>query len=332
MMAAMDRFECSSTSPKPGRRVVFVLLPNAHLLDLAGAAQAFYEADLLGGRYEVLFAGPEPAVTTAQGLRLADLAPLPEVGPGDVVAVPGTESGRLDGLGPAVPVGFLRAAEASGACVSSICTGAFALGHAGLLDGRQCTTHWKVVARLARDFPRARVLEDRLFVKDGPVYTSAGVASGIDLALSMIEDRDGPLVAARVARELVVYLRRNGARDQRSVFLEYRTHMHPGVHRVQDRLVSRPGETPALEELAEVAGMSPRNLTRRFRELTGVTLKEFSHRLKLEVARNLLCDPSLTVEAVAARCGFTDARQLRRLWRRHHHESPTAWRERELSA
>lgn len=331
-MAVMDRTEATPANPRLPRQILFLLLPNVHLLDLAGAAQAFYEADALGSSYRLRHVGVRPEVASAQGLGIAGLESLPEVEADDVVIVPGTDSGRLDGLAPAVPVDWLRSAHDAGATVCSVCTGAFALGIAGLLDGRVCTTHWKIVTRLAREFPRARVLEDRLFVKDGAVYTSAGVASGIDLALSMIEDQDGPLVAGRVARELVVYLRRNGSRDQRSVFLEHRTHLHPGVHRVQDRLVAHPGENPSLEELAEVAGMSPRNLTRRFRELTGITLKEFSHRLKVEVARNLLSDPSLTVEAVAARCGFEDARQLRRLWRRHFDSSPTTWREQELSA
>lgn len=313
------------------RRVLFLVLPHVHVLDLAGAVQVFFEASGLGGSYGLRYVGAGDSVVTAQGLRLAALEPLPEVDPGDVVFVPGTDSRRLGDLADHVPVRWLRSARDAGATVCSVCTGAFALGIAGLLDGRECTTHWKVAERLAREVPAARVLGNRLFVKDGRVYTSAGVASGIDLALSMIEDAHGPLVAARVARELVVYVRRDGSRDQRSVFLAYRTHLHQGVHRVQDWLVAHPGENPGLAELAAIAEMSPRNLTRRFREHTGVTLKEFSHHLKVEVARNLLHDPKLTVEAVAARCGFADGRQLRRLWHRHFETSPGEWRQRELA-
>ena len=148
----------------------------------------------------------------------------------------------------------------------------------------------------------------------------------------MIEHDHGPIVAARVARELVVYLRRNGSRDQHSVFLDYRTHLNPGVHRVQDWLVAHPDRKPSLAELATIARMSDRNLTRRFRELTGISLKEFSHRLKVGVAEALLNEPSLTIDAVAVRCGFEDGRQLRRLWKRHHGTSPAAWREKQRSA
>lgn len=332
-MADMDRTSLSRAPSSPARHdVAFLLLPHVHLLDLAGAAQAFYEADRLGGAYAIHHVGVEPAVASAQGLELSALAPLPELTAGDLVVVPGFDSERLDAVEASVPTGWLREAHRSGATVSSVCTGAFALGLAGLLDGRRCTTHWKVVAELARRFPAARVLEDRLFVEDGGVHTSAGVASGIDLALSLIEADHGPLVTARVAREMVVYLRRNGSRGQQSVFLAYRTHLHPGVHRVQDWLVAHPAANPTLAELASVAGMSPRHLTRKFRELTGVSLKEFSHALKLEVARGLLHDPDLTVEAVAHRCGFDDARQLRRLWRRHFDTTPSGWRERELAS
>lgn len=328
-MAVTDLDPPIGQQPTSPIRVFFLLLPGVHLLDLSGAVQVFYEADQLGGSYEVRYVGASRRIRSAQGLELAAVEPLPEVRRSDIVVVPGTDSRTLDMLPAAVPVVWLRQAQAAGATVCSICTGAFALGFAGMLDGRECTTHWKVVERLARDAPRARVLADRLFVQDGPIFTSAGVASGIDLALSMIEQRDGPLVAARVARELVVYLRRDGSRGQASIYLEYRTHLHPGIHRAQDWLVDHPTANPSLDELAAVAGMSPRHLTRRFRELTGISAKEFSHRLKVEVARNLLGNPRLTVETVAARCGFDDPRQLRRLWRRHFGTSPASWRERQ---
>lgn len=315
---------------RPRRRVWFLVLPHVHLLDLGGPTQAFYEADRLGGRYEVRFVGVEGRVRSAQGLELAGLEALPKLGEGDLVVVPGTDSERLEETVRAAPQAWLSAAREVGATVASICTGAFVLGNSGLLDGRDCTTHWRVVDRLAREAPAARVLEDRLFVHDGSVHTSAGVASGIDLALSLVEQHHGPLVAARTARELVVYLRRQGDGGQHSVFLDHRTHLHPGVHRVQDWLVSHPGANPTLDELAKVACMSPRHLTRKFRQLTGVGLKEFSHALKVEVACNLLRNPNLTVEAVAGRCGFDDARQLRRLWRRHFQTSPAVWRESQL--
>ena len=131
------------------------------------------------------------------------------------------------------------------------------------------------------------MLTDRLFVTDGDVTTSAGIASGIDMALALIEQADGPLVAAEVAREMVVYLRRDGAQEQQSVYLDFRTHLHPGVHRVQDWIVRNPSQRPKLDELADMAGMSPRNLTRMFRRATGISVHEFSTRVRVERARSL---------------------------------------------
>lgn len=309
---------------KKSQRVHVLLFPHTHLLDLSGTVQVFFEANAFGGRYELRYCSEHPEVVTAQGLRLAGLAPLSRVAAEDLVFIPGTESRELDGL--QIPAEWLREAAAAGARLASVCTGAFTLARAGLLDGRQCTTHWKVAERLEREHPAARVLRQRLFVHYGPVSTSAGVTSGIDLALALVEEAHGPIAAARVAREIVVYVRRNGERAQQSVYLDFRTHLHPGVHRVQDRIAMHPEERPTLEGLAALAGLSPRHLIRRFRELTGITLKEYAHRLKLELAEGLLRDPTMSVEAVAHRCGFEDPRQLRRLFRRAHGSTPGVWR------
>jgi transcriptional regulator GlxA family with amidase domain len=189
------------------------------------------------------------------------------------------------------------------------------LGDAGLLDGRQCTTHWSRVDDLQHRFPRARVLTNRLFVEDGPIITSAGIVSGIDMALGLVEREHGPLVAVAAAREMVIYIRRDGSQRQHSVYLDYRTHLHPGVHRVQDWLIAHPEEGASLDKLARVAGLSPRHLTRVFRQATGVSIQEYRTRLRLERARSLLRDPGLTLEAIAVRCGFESSRQLRRIWK-----------------
>lgn len=312
---------------RPSRRLFFLLVPGVHALDLAGPLQTFYEANGFGADYRIRYCAATPSVRSAQRLELCGLEALPEIAAGDIVLVPGLDSSTLDDLGH-VPVDWLRAAARAGATLGSICSGAFVLGHAGLLDGRPCTTHWKVAERLQQRHPAARVLLDRLYVRDGHLITSAGVTSGIDMALSMVEHDHGPWVTAQVAREMVVYLRRDGHGSQSSVFLDYRTHLHPGVHRVQDWLLQRVERNPTLPELARVAGMSERNLTRVFRQATGITLKEFATRIKLEVAQRLLRNPAYTLERVAVECGFRDPRQLRRLWTRSFGESPAAWRER----
>jgi transcriptional regulator GlxA family with amidase domain len=295
------------------RRVIFVLFDECEILDLAGPMQAFDQAAAHGAAYELQQYAMTPTIRTAQGIEVAGLDPLGEVCHSDVVLVPGY-SVRTVSL-PRAAVDWLYAAHARGALVCSVCTGAFALGEAGLLDGRQCTTHWKLTAELQARYPTARVLDERLFVEDRRVMTSAGIASGIDLALALIERDLGPLVAGMVARDLVVYLRRDAYHRQQSVYLDYRTHLNVGVHTVQDWVVAHPSERTRLPELASIAHMSVRNLTRAFRESTGISIHEFRTHMRLELAKTLMHDPDLTIEAIATRCGFVDSRQLRRLWR-----------------
>jgi transcriptional regulator GlxA family with amidase domain len=208
------------------QRVIFALVPEVEVLDLAGPVQAFHEANHCGGAYEVHVCAVESRLRMDQGLWLSDLEPLPETGVDDLVLVPGARLAAMERIDP-VLVRWLRESHRRGARLASICTGAFALGEAGLLDGRQCTTHWSRVDELQRRFPRARVLTNRLFVEDGPVITSAGIASGIDMALAIIEQGFGPLVTAAAAREMVVYIRRDGGQRQHSVYLDHRTHLHP---------------------------------------------------------------------------------------------------------
>ncbi|HYC61550.1 MAG TPA: DJ-1/PfpI family protein [Thermoanaerobaculia bacterium] len=290
--------------------MIFVVLPEVEMLDLAGPLQAFSEANAARPRYRIRACATRPRIASHQGIVLSDLEPLPDRAGDALVIVPGMPYAAAQKIERKVTRWIAEAAR-RGAHIASVCTGAFAIGEAGLLDGRRCTTHWSRTGELARRFPRARVLEDRLFVTDGNVTTSAGIASGIDMALALIEQADGPIVAAEVAREMVVYLRRDGAQQQHSVYLDYRTHLHPGVHRVQDWIVRNPNERATLEAIADIAGMSPRTLTRTFRRATGISVLDFTTRVRLELARTLLHDPGLTMEAVAGRVGMS-ARQLRR--------------------
>ena len=298
------------------RRVLVLLLPAVHALDFAGPVQAVYEANGFGARYELHYVGATSEVRSAQGFVFAGVEPLPIIAADDWILVPGIESSQLDHVG--VPADWLRLATARAARVSSICSGAFALARAGALEGRLCTTHWKILERLRQWSPTARVLDNRLFVRDGNVVTSAGEASGIDMTLALIQEDYGPALVAKVAREMVVYMRRSGDSAQGSIYLQHRDHTHPGVHRVQDWIVEHPERKATLESLAAVAAVSPRHLTRIFRAATGVTLTRYAHKVKLEVARSLLENQALTLEAIAGRCGFEDARQLRRLWKLQH--------------
>jgi transcriptional regulator GlxA family with amidase domain len=310
---------------------VFLLLPNVNLLDVAGPAQVFSTAAHMGAPYQVVFCASEPGIASAQGLALTSLAPLPTVGTDEIVLVPGiglhTSALHAAWVNPTV-VRWLAEAYQAGAYLASVCTGAFVLGEAGLLDGRRCTTHWEAVPLLRSRYPRAKVDEATLFVHDGCITTSAGIASGIDMALALVERAHGPLLTAQIARYLVVYLRRNGSHAQQSIYLDYRTHLHPGVHRAQDYLVASLTTPVSLTDLAGAAQMSVRNLSRAFKEATGLTPVQYHQRLRLELGATLLDNPDLSIEAISQRCGFDDARQFRRLWQRTFGAPPSRHRAR----
>jgi transcriptional regulator GlxA family with amidase domain len=312
------------------RRVLVLILPDVHLQDLAGPVQVLDEASAHSAGYELLHCSTSSRVRSAQGLVMSELLPLPEPRPDDLVLVPGVAEHALDRL--QCPRDWLRRATTAGATVASVCSGAFVLAAAGLLDGRRCTTHWVLVDRLRRQYPRVTVLDGLLFVADGNVVTSAGMASGIDMALALVEEHHGPRVTARVAREMVVYIRRNGDEQQQSVYLDHRTHLHPGVHRVQDFIVAHSDRKVTLGQLARIAAMSPRNLSRVFHRAAGVTPKQFATQVRIQVARDLLHDPQRSVSSIAESCGFEDARQLRRLWRRSFGLSVAAYRARAVAA
>ena len=321
-----------SAQDRPGTgRVVVLVLPDVNLLDLAGPVQVFDAAGQLGAGHRIEFVADRPDVVSAQGLRFTALDALPAVGPGDLVLVPGARIPPSAGAAPLVSptvARWLRSAADQGASLASVCTGAAALGDAGLLDGRRCTTHWGVVDAMRARYPAATVLDGVLYVHDGPVSTSAGISAGVDLALSLLERQHGPALTGAVARELVVYLRRNGSSAQLSVFVQHRAHLHQAVHRVQDHLAQHLDTPHTLADLAQVAHLSPRGLSRAFTAAIGMSPLAYQQLLRLEHAASLLAQTDLTVQAVAARCGFSDDRQLRRLFSARYGSPPATARRR----
>lgn len=283
-----------------------MLTPQVHLLDLAGPAQVFSTAP----GYTLHYVGESASVPTWQGAVLhADLQ-WPALTPDDLVVVPGWRDGH--GYFQAATLDRIRAHHDAGGTVASVCAGADALGRAGLLDGRRCTTHHDLQDLLARTYPQAGVVRDVLYVADDRVVTSAGIASGIDLALHLVALRHGPAVAAQVAREMVVYARRNGDEQQASAMLRHRAHLSDVVHRVQDRIDASFTEPLRLTELATAAGVSERTLTRLFTAATGRTPLRYQQTLRVERAEYLI-GHGATIESAARAVGFGDARMLRRL-------------------
>lgn len=296
------------------RTVVFVVAPEVHLLDLAGPAQVFSTATDLGAPYRLVYLGDTDLVSSHQGPGLQLGSSWPELTATDLVVVPGWRVG--DGAAPmALSTAMLdRIVEhhQAGGRVVSICAGAFALAAAGLLHGRRATTHHDVLTDLAAQSPGTVVVNDVLFVVDDRVYTSAGIASGIDLALHLVATDHGPAMAARTARSMVVYGRRNGASPQSSAMLRHRDHLADVVHRAQDEIDERFGETLLLTDLARLVGVSERTLTRLFRGATGTTPLRYQQELRVERADHLM-EQGWTREAAAREVGFTDARMVRRL-------------------
>lgn len=295
--------------------VVFLLVPGVHLVDLAGPSQVFSFADDFGYEYTQRYVAELPEVPTAQGISLNAATSWPGLSPDDLVVVPGWKTFSRFGdrrLASAKFLTHLRAHHERGGTVASVCAGAEVLGRAGLLDGRRCTTHHNLQDDLARRYPRARVVRDVLFTVDDRVVTSAGIASGIDLALHLIAARHGPAVAAKIARAMVIYARRNGDEQQSSAMLRHRSHLHDVVHRVQDVIDARFASTLRLPDLASSAGVSERTLTRLFSAAIGITPLRYQQMLRVEHAENLIRHGE-SVEVAARAVGFDDARMLRRL-------------------
>lgn len=293
--------------------VALVLVPGVHLLDLAGPAQAFSTAADHGYDYRLSYLAEQPEVLTAQGLPVHAEITWPALSVGDLLLVPGwrTCGGPRDRLSEE-SLRRLREHHANGGTVASVCAGAEALGRAGLLDGRRCTTHHDLQDGLARRYPKATVVRDVLYVVDDRVVTSAGIASGIDLALHLIAIQHGPGAAGRVARDMVVYARRNGDEPQASALLRHRSHLSDAVHRIQDLIEAKFTDRLTLADLAAVTGYSERTVTRLFGRATGLTPLRYQHVLRVERAEHLI-GHGATVETAARAVGFEDARMLRRL-------------------
>lgn len=313
------------------KRVLFLILPNVHMLDLGGPLQILGSVAELGiAPLALQCIGPRPQLTSFQGAALQALAPLPaRLQDGDVVIAIGSKlqlNAPLPQPHQQAAQWLSRVARQDGVTVASVCTGAFLLGEAGLLDQRLCTTHHDYLQRLQQRYPQARVLERRLLVEDGHLLTSAGVSAGIDLALHLIARHFGAAAALAVARDNVVQFRRLEADPELDLQLRYRSHAHPLVHAVQDFLSQQPASPLSFEQLAERYALSYRHLARLFQRECGITLKQYQQQLRLELARQLLRDTRWPVEAVAERCGFASLQAFRAAWNKEQALPPSRWR------
>jgi transcriptional regulator GlxA family with amidase domain len=313
------------------RQVLFAILPEVVLLDVAGAAEAFRIAgQLVPGSYELQFVGPLGSIRSCVGLQLHQLQPLPvSVPDGAIVVITGVSSRSLDLDSPAVQrltEWLSKISRNETVTLMCVCSGSLIAARAGLLRGRECTTHHEFVDTLGELEPSATVHGNRIFVEDGSVFTSAGVTSGIDLALHMIGQQLGHKIAVAVARDLVVYMRRTTADPQLSAWVMHRNHIHPAVHKVQDAIARNPAADWTAKKLAAVACMSARNLARLFAEHAGCSPLDYVQRLRVALAREMVMNSDLALERVAERSGFSSAHHLRRVWRRWERVPPAEYR------
>jgi transcriptional regulator GlxA family with amidase domain len=310
------------------RTVALVIHPGFQLLDAAGPTAAFEIAERFRpGSYQLRLMAPGGGeVESSSGLKLS-AAPLTD-GPFDTVMVSGGEIIRsMDAFRD-----ILAWLKRTGARrITSVCSGAFILAEAGLLDGRRATTHWSSSDDFARRYPKVRLDAERIFIRDGNVWTSAGISAGIDLALALIEDDLGPQLARRIAQQLVVHQRRPGGQSQFSALVDLggRTGRFA---RLIDWMRERPAEQLTVERLADRAAMSPRNFARVFAAETGTTPAKAVERLRLETARAAVETSHAPLDQIALTNGFGDPGRMRRAFLRNFGQPPQALRRARASA
>jgi len=306
------------------KRIAVVLFDGLQLQSIAGPLSAFEVANRFAPDsycLEPVRPHPDP-VTTSVGIPIAHCSSA--IGPFDTLLVPGGGGLQNHSVLKGV-VDWLKVESLAARRIATVCTGAYVAAEAGLLDGLRATTHWDAIGHFSRHYPRIRLQPDQIVVRDGSIWTSAGVSSGIDLALAMIEEDLGSAVSMRVARQLVVPYRRQGGQLQYSTMAnaeEAQGRFSELLNWIRDHL----SEPMSVEVLADVAGMSPRNFARAFRRETGITPAKMVEYMRLEIARSSLEATRDSVEHIAEAVGFGDPERMRRAFVKAYGKSPQAHR------
>lgn len=313
-------------------RIGLVGYEQANALDLAGPAEAFASAVRDNGKgklercYEVVVIGLNRGTfATESGLVFQPTATLGTAPKLDTLIIPGGCGLRRPEVNRKVGDWIVARAKTTRR-VASVCTGIYGLAPTGLLNGREVTTHWRFAADVARCFPALKMKANALFVKDGPFYTSAGVTAGIDLALALIEEDFGSKIALRVAREMVVYLKRSGGQEQYSEPLQFQTNSSDRFAELVTWMTNHPTEEMSVEILARRASLSPRQFFRRFKEHFGSSPAAFVETLRLNEARRRLSAGEPSIDSVAESVGFNGADSFRRAFERRFRVSPSKYR------
>jgi transcriptional regulator GlxA family with amidase domain len=313
-------------------KLTLVVFDGVQALDVSGPLDVFAEANELlppGDRYEISLVGVKAgAVTCSNGMQI--LVPTDyrsHTGHSDLLLVAG---------GPRLPVekpepeflDWLNVQARSSTRFGSVCNGAFLLGHAGLLDGQQATAHWNDTKKLGDQFPHARVRPDKIFVRDGRLFTSAGVTAGIDLCLTLVAEDWGHDIALEIAKRLIVYIRRDGGQSQYSPYLAVGPEEESIVAKVLRYVSDNLSSALSIEQIADAVGVSRRTFSRVFAKQANVTPSIFVEQVRVDFARKLLEETDLPLKTVAFRCGFHSATHMRMMFGRRLGATPKQYRER----
>ena len=318
------------------RRIVIVLFDGVQSLDVTGPLEVFAGADryrrarhLDQPGYAVTTAGPTPGpIRTSSGLTVVPDSTVDQVtGRLDTLVVAGGD-GVNAALADAALVASIRRLARGARRVTSVCSGAFLLAEAGLLDGRRATTHWSRCEELATRYPSVTVDPDPIFTRDGDIATSAGVTAGMDLALALVADDLGRHASLAIARHLVLFLQRSGSQAQFSAQLATQLADRDEIRELQQWIADHPGEDCSVAALARRAAMSPRHLARVFAEDVGSTPARYVEGVRVEVARRRLEESNDSVELIAGECGFGTTETMRRAFARHLGLPPAEYRSR----
>jgi transcriptional regulator GlxA family with amidase domain len=313
------------------RRVGILVYDGVTLLDVAGPSEVFSEANRFGADYEVMLYSPDGRnVVASTGMRIGVNAAAAQAGPLDTAVVAGTDDFPAHPVSPELAEAA-RTLAARARRTASICTGTFILAAAGLLNGRRATTHWHETKVLAAAYPAIEVVPDAIYVEDGPIFSSAGISAGIDLALALAERDHGAGLARDVARWLVVFLQRPGGQSQFSPSLRAALPRTSPLRHLCDAVAASPAGDYSLAALAAMAHLSPRHLTRLFRDELKTTPARYVELIRFDTAKDLL-DAGHSVTDTALRAGFASAETLRRAFISHLGVSPRAYQQRFRSA
>ena len=307
----------------------FLVLPGFLPLDLAGPLQVMLSANNHRDIYKIHYISLSPDVTMKGGLMLQKIASLPAQLPSKsrliIAGLSQTDHFLASDQGGEITQ-WLRGQHKNDFTLVTICSGALIAAKSGCLAYKKCTTHQDLIPRLQKVDETAQVLSNRLYVEDGNVWSSAGISSGVDMMLAMLQEDSDAQFAEKVARDMVVYMRRTGMDPQLSPWMAGRNHVHKRVHQVQDYITQHPQQALSLEQLAKHCHMSSRHLSRTFKDATGQSVQQYTAAIRIALAEKLLMQSDQSMDQIVDACGFNSVRNFRRAWGQKNTLSPSLYR------